>query len=86
MNQMATLDKTINPTFCPLCATAKEQDVYIGESFNELGPKFYCGTILWPFWKQIKVQGEKCRLLQKMRSANIARVSLTFSHPGESLL
>jgi hypothetical protein len=48
---MANIDRSIQVIFCPLCGTAKESDVYIEESDGELGPKFFCGTIGWPFQK-----------------------------------
>jgi hypothetical protein len=77
---MATMDKTIHLNFCPLCGTAKESDVYAGKLDNELWPKFYCGTIIRPFEKEINVQGEKCRILQKMRVPGA--VGETRKHPG----
>jgi hypothetical protein len=65
---MANIDKTLTVVFCPICGTAKETDVLIEAMSNELGPKFHCGTIVWPFQKLVKVQGAKCRILQKMRA------------------
>jgi hypothetical protein len=65
---MATIDKSLALIFCPLCGTAKESDVFIAETDVELAPKFYCGTIVWSFQKQVKFQGAKCRIIQKLRA------------------
>ena len=67
--KMATIDKTLSPFFCPLCGTAKESDIFIDETDVELAPKFYCGTVFWSFQKQVKFQGAKCRIIQKLRAA-----------------
>jgi hypothetical protein len=83
---MANIDKSIDVIFCPLCGTAKESEVYIEESDNEWGPKFYCGTIVWPFKKQVTVQGAKCRVLQKMRATDPAGESVKLLDPGKNLL
>jgi hypothetical protein len=66
---MATVDKTIALPFCPLCGTAKESDVFNEETNIEFAPKFYCGTVFWSFQKQVKFQGAKCRIIQKLRAA-----------------
>ena len=79
------MDTSINVIFCPLCGTAKESDVYLEESDNEWGPKFYCGTIIWPFKKQVKMQGAKCRVLQKMRAPDASGESAPFLDPGKNL-
>ena len=68
---MATFDKMIAVVFCPLCGTAKETDVFVNAAQNELGPKFYCGTVVWPFQKAVQVQGQNCRIIQKMRATKI---------------
>jgi len=64
---MASIDRTVDHSFCPLCGTAKESEIFIEMGHAETGPKFYCGTIIWPFQKVIQTQGSKCRLIQKMR-------------------
>jgi hypothetical protein len=67
---MATVDRTIAPSFCPLCGTAKENDVFIDEANTEAVPKYFCGTVFWSFQKLVKVQGIKCGIIQKLRAAN----------------
>ena len=83
---MAIIDKTIFLTFCPLCRAAKESEVYMSGADNERGPKFYCGTVIQPFQRVIKVQGEKCRVLQRMRSPEAVVEAARFLTPGKILL
>ena len=65
---MATFDKTLAVTVCPLCGLVKEGEIVLEDMNGETGSKFLCGTIILPFQKLIKSTGDKCRIVQKLRA------------------